>query len=839
MTNQILIFFIWYLLIAFFGFLVTPLVLRLFQNIPDRGYSVTKIVGLLIVAFIHWLLTSMGFLSNNQAGIWTAIMIAAGLVIWACGKSGIKESYQWINENKQIVIFIEVLFFLSLSLMTLIRSYSPDIWGTEKPMELMFINSILASDSFPPQDAWLSGFGISYYYFGYVMVAMIAKITGTSGSIAFNLGIALSFSLACLAVFGVVLNLISLQQLKIRFIVGRNVLRHSVFPALIAPVMLLIVGNFYGILEVFHQANWFSTAKVPSIWFDASKLDPNNMTSQSSGIFVGSRNFWDWMDLKQLPQMDDLAKPITSLNQPNWFFASRAIQDRDLYGQSWELIDEFPAFSFLLADLHPHVLALPFVILCVLLCLEWFEDRKTHEEEGLWLAKPNIVRILVSALILGSLIFLNTWDYPIYAFIFLLVGLMKNFPFEGKFHWSTLKTYFLRFLLPVFVLSIVFYLPFLISLQTQAGGILPNILYPSRFRQELVMFGPLMIPVSFFIGAYWIKRKELFDTRFGWRFSLTLFLSLIFIVVLLVVIVISLPQATNAITNMVYPFLWRDALKLIFQRRLVESVTLIFAMLVIFFSAGFLWGSRVKQKNSSLFVFVLIFTGALLLLGPELLYLRDQFGNRMNTVFKFYFQIWVLWSIASAYAIWFITAHSQKIARVVWVIGMSILVFTGLVYSLGTVNVTTNNFSREPNLDGLAYYYQNYPQDATVIDWIKQNVPHDSVILEGTRGAYWMEGRSSRISMATGIPTVMGWVNHESQWRGEHFSVVSNREEDIRTIYTSRDWSVVEPILESYGIDYILVSPEENQWYGTIDLSMFDQNLTRVFENGDLVLYQR
>jgi uncharacterized membrane protein len=93
--------------------------------------------------------------------------------------------------------------------------------------------------------------------------------------------------------------------------------------------------------------------------------------------------------------------------------------------------------------------------------------------------------------------------------------------------------------------------------------------------------------------------------------------------------------------------------------------------------------------------------------------------------------------------------------------------------------------------------------------------------------------------MATGIPTVMGWVNHESQWRGEHFSVVSNREEDIRTIYTSRDWSVVEPILESYGIDYILVSPEENQWYGTIDLSMFDQNLTRVFENGDLVLYQR
>jgi len=839
MTNQILLFFIWYFLITFFGILVTPLVMRLFQNIPDHGYSVTKIVGLLIVAFVHWLLTSMGFLSNNPAGIWTAIVITSVLVIWACGKSGLNEAYQWINSNKQIVIFIEVLFFISFSFMALIRSFSPDIWGTEKPMELMFINSILASKSFPPQDAWLSGFGISYYYFGYVMVALIAKITGTLGSIAFNLGIALSFSLASLAAFGVALNLISLQQNKLRLKDGNTVVRNSVFPALIAPVLLLLVGNFYGVLEVFHQSNWFSNVKVPAVWFDASRLDPNNMTSQSSGIFVGSRNFWEWMDLKQLPQTEGQIKPITSLNQPNWFFASRAIQDRDLNGQSWELIDEFPAFSFLLADLHPHVLALPFVILCILLSLEWFTDKKEYDDQLPWLNKLFVVRVTLSALILGSLIFLNTWDFPIYAFVFLLVGLMKNFPFEGKFQWKSLKTHFTTQILPVFILSIVFYLPFLISLQTQAGGILPNLLFPSRFRQVMVMFGPLMIPVIFFVIAYWIRRRELFNSKFGWRFSSTLFLGLILIVVLLVIIAMSLPEAANAISNMVYPFLWRDALKLIFQRRLVESFTLIFALLVIFFSTGFLWGSRTKEKNSSLFIFILIFTGALLLLGPELLYLRDQFGNRMNTVFKFYFQIWVLWSIASAYAIWFITANSRKMVRWVWVVGISIVILTGMVYSIGTAKVTTANFSREPNLDGLAYFYQNYPQDASLIDWIKQNVSQDSVILEGTRGAYWIEGRSSRISMATGIQTVMGWVNHESQWRGKHFSLVSNREEDIRTIYTSRDWAVISPILESYSIDYILVSPEENQWYGTIDLSLFDQNLTRVFENSDLVLFQR
>jgi len=837
MINQIQYFFLWYFFVTVFGLIATPIVMRLFKSIPDRGYSVTKVVGLLVVAFIHWLFTSMGLLNNSIAGIWTAIIITIVIVFWISGKSGLIETLEWIKENKNMVLFIEVIFFLIFVLMTLMRSYNPDIWGTEKPMELMFINSILASKTFPPQDAWLSGYGISYYYFGYVMVAMLAKLASTSGSIAFNLGIALAFSLACNASFGVVLNLISFQKNKSESNVATKSLKKSALPALIAPVLLLLVGNFYGILEVFNLHNWFSFAQIPAIWFDGSTIDPNVTGVQSSGIHVGSQNFWEWMDIKQLNQTTEPAQPISSFSQPNWFFASRAIQDRDLSGQTWELIDEFPAFSFLLADLHPHVLALPFVILCILLAFEWFISAKDDEHN--WHDKEKVVRVVFSALILGSLIFLNTWDYPIYAFIFVMAAIMGNFPVPDGFKWKLLKGQVVKEIIPVLVLSIVFFLPFLISLQTQAGGILPNLIFPSRFRQVFVMFGPLLIPVSAFLLAYWIRKKKNFDVRFGWRFTLTLFLGLILVVVLLVTVIMTIPQATNAVMNMVYPFSWNLALKLVFQRRILQSTTLIFALLVILLTTGFLWGSRAKNKNSSLFIFALIFTGALLLLGPELVYLRDQFGNRMNTVFKFYFQIWVLWSISSAYVIWFLAAKTKRVVRWVWIGSMSLVVAAGLIYTIGTIKVTTANFSREPNLDGLKYFYQNYPQDAAAIEWIKQNVPTNAVILEGTRGAYWVEGRSSRFAMATGIQTVMGWVNHESQWRGKDFTQVANREEDIRTIYTSGDWTVISPLLNEYHIDYLIVSAEENQWYGTIDNQVFDQNMNRVFENGDLYIYQK
>ena len=91
---------------------------------------------------------------------------------------------------------VEILFFLAFAFLAFVRAGNPEIVGTEKPMELAFINAILRSPTFPPHDPWLSGYAISYYYFGYVMTAMLAKATGTLGSVAFNLMLALVFALS-------------------------------------------------------------------------------------------------------------------------------------------------------------------------------------------------------------------------------------------------------------------------------------------------------------------------------------------------------------------------------------------------------------------------------------------------------------------------------------------------------------------------------------------------------------------------------------------------------------------------------------------------------------------
>ncbi|HZK60995.1 MAG TPA: DUF2298 domain-containing protein, partial [Anaerovoracaceae bacterium] len=214
MSSQIVNFFSWYLLAVFFGIIAAPVSFRLLKSLPDRGYAITKPLGILLISYLHWLLTSLGILKNNTSGAMIAIAIVIAIVLWRIGKDGVSIFMVWVRENVKFIILSEIIFFTAFLIMTVIRAYNPDIWGTEKPMELMFINSISRSTIFPPQDAWLSGYSISYYYFGYVIVALFAGLTNTFTGIAFNLGIALVFALAFSAAFGIVLNMIAATRWK-------------------------------------------------------------------------------------------------------------------------------------------------------------------------------------------------------------------------------------------------------------------------------------------------------------------------------------------------------------------------------------------------------------------------------------------------------------------------------------------------------------------------------------------------------------------------------------------------------------------------------------------------
>jgi len=214
-------FLFWYITITVLGLLTFPLAYRLLPALADRGYALSRSLGLLIWAFVFWLAVSLGISQNTVGGLLLALAVLVGLSAWANwraeptpGTTGgvsarrftLQPVFDWLKANLRDIFSVEILFLLAFLALAFVRANNPDLTGTEKPMEIAFINAIIHSPTFPPHDPWLSGYAISYYYFGYVMTAMLAEITATVGSVAFNLMISLVFALSAIGAYGLLYN---------------------------------------------------------------------------------------------------------------------------------------------------------------------------------------------------------------------------------------------------------------------------------------------------------------------------------------------------------------------------------------------------------------------------------------------------------------------------------------------------------------------------------------------------------------------------------------------------------------------------------------------------------
>ena len=165
----------WYLLLTLLGWLTFPLAYYLFPALADRGYTLARAFGLLIWGYVFWLFASFGIAQNDLGGLLLGLVVLGGLKRLGISQLQIGNS-EWVRANRRLILTTEVLFLLAFGFMAFVRAANPEIVGTEKPMELMFINGIMNSPTFPPRDLWLSGYSISYYYFGYVMTSMLAII---------------------------------------------------------------------------------------------------------------------------------------------------------------------------------------------------------------------------------------------------------------------------------------------------------------------------------------------------------------------------------------------------------------------------------------------------------------------------------------------------------------------------------------------------------------------------------------------------------------------------------------------------------------------------------------
>lgn len=887
----------WWLLVTLAGAAAWPLLYRLMGALPDRGYTLARAAGLMLTAFVFWFLGSVGLLRNDPAGMvfaWLVVVTVGAVAVWRWDERPALRP--WLGEHWPLVVVTEVLFLVLLFGWAIYRAHNPEMASTEKPMEIMFINAIRASETFPPQDAWLSGYAISYYYFGYVMIAMLADLSSVSSSIAFNITIALVFALTGIGALGLVYNLVRADAVR-RGVAAR-------FNALGAGVLglcfLVLMGNL-GTALVELPWRGYTPGLVNAAYFDFWDIEGRAGTTEVVGADGMARTVPADADGDGLPDWDEPRLPLDRFEFTygmGWRY-SRIAHDRDLSGTPHPIqpITEFPNFSFVLADLHPHVLALPFTVLAVGLALALVMG-------GRGLARWEYP---FYAIWVGGMVFANSWDA---IYLPLLVGaealrrLLRNG--HGVLHGRDLVG-IVRFAAILGGLTLVCYLPWLISFTSQAGGVLPNVIYPTKWPQFFLQFGVFLVLLTGFL----LVEMRRAGRRFNWGAGL-LAGGLLAAAFVLAMVVLGLLAWESDMRGAVFGNTdpgasLGDLLPDILARRLVGLPTELWVFLLIVLIVGRLFARPVAgdamqtASHGALspatgFVLLLAGAGAVLTVAPDFVYLRDNFGVRINTVFKLYYQGWILFSIAAAFGAWSVlgkltkTVHSTSRRTValqgVYATALVLLFAAGMAYPVlatqGRALVDTGRLAaqdrraqcqRAAAATGEPVQCETLP--ALTLDGAPTMVSADeyaaiqclaalesgggAVLAEAPGGAY--EPNKSRFSGLTGIPTLIGWQNHERQWRGATYSQVTDyrlengvrrdRASDVQDLYTTQDWARAWEVIDRYGIDYIVVGGAERTMIRQLagddagrqreyeqGLAKFEQVLTPVCEFGSAAVYR-
>lgn len=858
--NPMLSFLLWYFTLTLLGFITFPLAFWLLPGLPDRGYAFSRALGLLVWAYVFWMLASLGVLGNNPGGLVFALIVLLIVSGWAATRIGVDGFRAWWERHRGAVWVGELLFLGAFGLMTYLRGENPDLASTEKPMELMFINSILRSPTFPPHDAWLSGYAISYYYFGYVMAAMLAMLTNVSASVAFSLMLATVFALGGMGAWGVAYNLLAGSR-------GGEAAEHAIRNtqyaclALLAPLFVLLVSNAEAFLEVLHA------------W--------------GVGWHDGQSAFWSWLNVKDLvnPPAPTFDWPPPNRGWGWWWRASRVVNDVNFSGGELEIIDEFPFFSFLLGDLHPHVLAIPFAFLAMGLALNVFlrrsrpsttaqaatttqeaaadqdtatapvtttaqavaTDQDTATAPASTTAQAAGISLFgfrlhldqftfgLAALALGGLAFLNTWDFPIYLTLFAGAYALRR---AGEVGWGWLRAADFAVLGAMLgFVGVGLYLPFYIGFSSQAGGFLPNLLNPTRGAHLWVMFGTLLVPLFLYLFFQGRESGQFAGGHWGRGIQIGAGLVvLLFVFALGMGAIAALTPAGQEGIN----FLGAPDAASFLREGLIRRATGIAGLgtlIALFGLAVAGWfrknegaeGTARPGLGAGTFAGWMILIGTLLVIGPEFVYLRDQFGWRMNTVFKFYYQTWLLWGAAAGYGSAVLLKNLRGAARVGVGVAVMLAIGIGLFYPVLGVPTRTNDFQNPWMLDGTGSSYLS-GDDVAAVEWLK-SAPVGTVV-EAVGGSYSGYGR---ISGHSGMPTILGWPGHEAQWRGG-YEEQGARLGDVETIYRTGSWEQTEALLQQYNVRYIVVGNLERSTY-TVNETKFRRFLTPVFEQGSVVIY--
>ena len=509
---------------------------------------------------------------------------------------------------------------------------------------------------------------------------------------------------------------------------------------------------------------------------------------------------------------------------------------------------------------------MPFAFLAITLALNLFLSPRHIRSKQLHKYLPLEITpafFFLAAVSLGGMAFLNTWDFPVYVFIFAGAYALNAYLVQAQPFRKALAG-FIGIGVSIGITGILFYLPFYLGFSSQAGGILPNLIYPTRGIHLWIMFAPFIAPIlAFLVYSYLLNpdRRALlrgfgiaaglliglwiFSLLFGWAITLIPEIGMIYLG--------SLgatdpgPLLLEAVSRRISaPGGWITFLVLLglILGLLPQFKKLHHNAAAIPLEASIERSDEKRLDLPEIFAVLLSLTGLLLVLTPEFIYLRDLFGWRMNTIFKFYFQAWLIWSIAAAFAISLLAVRLKGIWKAAFQISIILLLSASLVYPLLSLPTKTSNFQPlEWTLDSTRYFSHSWPDDQAAIEWLK-SAPF-GVIAEAVPTAGGSYSEYARAATLSGLPSVLGWVGHENQWRGSGESVGS-RQVDLEALFCSRDWEQTRRILEEYQVRYVFVGALERIAYQADNFSCpaglqeakFQQNLTPVFQGGQVTIYE-
>ena len=796
----------WLLVVEIVYLLSLPMAIFVFRPLADRGILLARILGLLVVCWLTWLVVSLGWMDFSRGAVYVGMAVVAalsGVALWFRRN----EIWSFLREKWRLFLLAEFLFLAAFLAFVLVRYFNPDLWhpfrGGEKPMEMAYFSAVFRSTSLPPYDPWFAGGYLNYYYWGYFVIACINRVAAVVPTTAFNLAVPLFFALTFTAAFSIGYNLAAgAKGVGIRRRIGglgslagsggNRKLLPPVLCGLAAALFTAVIGNLDGMVQVIQGAWAVAVNNEPWPAFDF------------------------WRSSRMIQPLDSFEPPLLAFWLPEYIPGDA--------GASWH-ITEFPFFTFLFADLHAHMLVIPFTLLALGLGLALVVGLRN--EGKIWMAATG----LVLAVALGSLWAINSWDYPSYAI--LLLGLIGVAVF---FQRDTSRRKLLLFVglgAGLLALSLLFFWPFHSSYETFNSG-----LDASRWRT----------PVDRFLAIH----------------GLFLFISVTFLVFQtrrdIATLALSYVRRRNLPLGMMW--LWVAAAVVVVAAVLLAvlgywNAVLVLAFLLLALIA--LWRVLQSPEPSRPFdasVLVMLVMAALIVIGVDFVTVEGDIG-RMNSLFKYYLEVWVFMAIASAYMLWRLASGGLGSSNLrgpiaAWVFILAILFVSSLIYPvMGTRDRLDDRFiDLAPTLDGTAYMAQaehreheeTFPLvwDLMAIEWLQDNVEGSPVVLEAHVEQYRWGGR---IANYTGLPTVLGWPWHQMQQRFGYHEEIEQRANDVRLAYRTRDVSAAVKVMKRYDVSFVVVGDLERLNYGEAGLAKFDVMekeglLSKVYENDGTAIFR-